>query len=177
MDRWTSSERFINGEQLALFGGVGTLESFREMEDDFYLIPLPKFDKDQPTYRSAVGDNVQLMGLAYTCQNIEAATATLELMAYYSAQMVTPSYYDEALKYKYTRDEEAAEMIDLIAECAYTDFVLIWEWKIWGTLWIRYSAFGSAAASNIRKSENQVRKTLQSILDKLDELSQTEFGI
>ena len=176
-NRWTSGEKFINGEQLARFGGIETLESFREMEDDFYLIPLPKLDKDQETYRSAVGDNVQLMGLAYTCQNIEAATATLELMAYYSAQMVTPSYYDVALKYKYTRDEEAAEMIDLIAECAYTDFVLIWEWKIWGTLWIRYSAFGPSASSSIRKSENQVRKTLQSILDKLDELSQTEFGI
>ena len=91
--------------------------------------------------------------------------------------MVTHSYYDEALKYKYTRDEEAAEMIDLIADCAYTDFVLIWEWKIWGTLWIRYSAFSPSASSTIKKGESQVKATLKTILDKLDELAQTEFGI
>ena len=39
---------------------------------------------------------------------------------------VTTAYYDEALKYRYSRDPESAEMIDLIRDSVYVDFAFAW---------------------------------------------------
>lgn len=40
---------------------------------------------------------------------------------------VRPIYYDEALKYMYSRDQGAADMIDLMGEVVYSDFGYIYQ--------------------------------------------------
>ncbi|MBR6735873.1 MAG: hypothetical protein IKL92_03265, partial [Oscillospiraceae bacterium] len=113
---------FADGNQMFSLQEISALQNFREMQDDFYLIPAPKLDLDQPEYISVMSDGNQIMGLSYTCEHIEAATATLELMAYYQSKMVSELYFDEVLKYKYSRDEDTAEMVQLVHDSVYTDF-------------------------------------------------------
>lgn len=132
---------------------------YREMSDDFAVIPTPKFNEQQNEYRIAMHDNNHLIGLPYTNSKIEATTATLELMAYLSYYNVFPEYLNEALKYKYTRDEEAAEMVQLIYDGIYTDFGIIWEQKIWDSLWLRNGGISKNPASGIMKVEGTWLKT------------------
>jgi len=169
LSNWTCY--FVNGTQLFRFSSISTMSGFREMEDDFYLIPCPKLDLNQPDYRSIMTDGNSLMGLAYTCQNIEAATATLELMAYFNDQMVTDLYFDEVLKYKYSRDDDTAEMVQLVTDSIYTDFVLIWERWIWDAHWLRYNGYGRGTVSMMKKSESNWIKRFNETLAKLDELA------
>ena len=166
---------FADGAQLFRYGSVSTMSGFREMEDDFYVVPTPKLDKEQPEYRAIMSDGNNLMGLAYTCQNIEAATATLELMAYFTDQMVTDLYYDEVLKYKYSRDDSTAEMVDLVTDSIYTDFVLIWEKYLWDEHWLRYKGYGPSVVSTIRKSESSWIQRFNETLAKLDELANEQY--
>ena len=45
----------------------------------------------------------------------------MEAAAYYANRMITPAYYDTALKTKYARDEESQAMLDLIYETRWSD--------------------------------------------------------
>ncbi len=144
--------------------------TYREMTDDYAVIPTPKFNEAQEEYRIAMHDNNHMIGLPYTNTKIEATTATLELMAYLSYYHVFPEYLNEALKYKYSRDEETAEMIQLIYDGVYTDFGIIWEQFIWQGMWLRNAGIAKNPASIIRKSEatwlkqfNQTVEALQSV--------------
>lgn len=144
---------------------------YREMTDDFAVIPTPKLNEAQEEYRIAMHDNNHLIGLPYTNSKVEASTATLELMAYLSYYNVFPQYLNEALKYKYTRDEEAAEMIQLIYDGVYTDFGIIWEQFLWGSLWLRNEGISKNPASIIKKSEANWLKRFNDIISKLDSVS------
>ena len=165
---WGSNEPFTNGNQLFLFGSLSTMQNLREMEDDFYLIPLPKLDMNQTEYRASMQDSNQIMGLAYTCQNIPAATATLELMAYLSHKNVNGLYFDEVLKYKYSRDDNTAEMVQLIHDSVYTDFVLVWELWLFDTHWLRYDGFIANPASQAKKKVDAWTKRFEETLQKLE---------
>jgi len=166
---------FANGNLLFLINPISSMEGYREMQDDFYLIPPPKLDTNQTEYRTVMTDGNQIMGLAYTCQHIEAATATLELMAYYNDKMVSDLYFDEVLKYKYSRDEGTAEMVQLCHDSIYTDFVFIWERWIWDAHWLRYNGYGMGTVSLMKKSEANWIKRFNETLAKLDELAEVPY--
>lgn len=101
----------------------------REMTDDYSILPLPKM-YDTQEYRTALGDNMTLFGINMNTDNIAACAATLEALCAESYKSVRSIYYDQALKYKYTRDDNTAEMIDLIERSIYTDFAYAWSSKL-----------------------------------------------
>ena len=160
---------FAEGNQLFNITSISDLggAKIREMTDDFYLIPNPKLDVNQAAYRSAMSDGNQIMGISWTCQNIPASTATLELMAYASKQMVEDVYYEEALKYKFSRDDDTPEMIELVHNSVYVDFVLIWERYLFDTHWIRYSGYKNNIASQISKVQDKWIKFFNETVEKL----------
>ena len=142
------------------------------MPDDFYLIPCPKLDSKQEAYRAAMSDGNHLMGISFTCENIPATTATLELMAYFNKKMVEDVYYEEALKYKFSRDDDTPEMIELVHNSVYVDFVLIWEKYLFGEHWIRYSGYNKNIASSIEKKQSTWLTTFDDTVAKLKTASE-----
>ncbi len=185
MAKILASEAFFAPEgadshnQMAIFAG-GTVcftvasvfhseVGLREMEH-FYIVPVPKLDTNQATYSSGVHDGVTLFGIPYDCVNVPAAAATLEAMAAESQRIVTPEYYDSALKYKYTRDQEAAEMIDLIRDCAYTDFAAAWSQDINDIVHFfrSNSAKLNGINSSLKKLTDKWSTSMGTLLEKLD---------
>ncbi len=123
---------FAAGNVCFVSGRLNMAELYlRDMETDYYVIPCPKYDTQQETYYTAVHDGINIYGINYHIEDerIASAAATLEAMAYYSYKDVRPVYYDSFLKFKYTRDDNAAEMIDLMHDSVYTDFVYIWQFS------------------------------------------------
>jgi hypothetical protein len=51
-----------------------------------------------------------------TVQNTEKVGAVIEALAAESRKSVLPAFYDIALKTKYARDDDSAEMIDIIRD-------------------------------------------------------------
>jgi hypothetical protein len=160
---------FAAGTQLFRLSNLNYIadSSVREMTDDFYLIPNPKLNTAQAEYRSAMHDGNQIMGISYTCQNIPAATATLELMAYFNKTMVEDVYFEEALKFKFSRDDDTPEMIELVHNSVYVDFVLIWEKYLFNEHWIRYSGYKKNIASSIEKKQSTWIQFFDETIEKL----------
>ena len=82
--------------------------------------------------------------------------------------MVNDAYYNEALKYKFTRDDRAADMIDFITSCMCTDFVFIWERWIFGEHWLRYDGINNNPVSLIKKEEKGWLKTFNDTIATLE---------
>ncbi len=117
---------FVEGKSLFFAGFLYTSEYLREMKDNYGIVPYPKFNKVQKDYVSVVHDLATLMCLPTTCEKVDAVCATLEAMAYYNHYEVTPEYYGTALKSRYIRDSQSAQMVDIIHEAAMTDFAYVY---------------------------------------------------
>ena len=101
-----------SGRLLFRLDAVTSAENMRDHEVDFGFLPYPKYDEAQETYLSQ--DWGGLCCVPATVANPELAGAVLELLAFYSAETVIPSYYDVILTGKLARDEDTANMLDIL---------------------------------------------------------------
>ncbi len=146
----------------------------RDMTDDFYIIPVPKYDETQSNYVSAIHDGCTIFGLTYCSDSTAASAATLEALAAESARTVTPEYYDLALKYKYTRDDGAAEMIELIHDTPFSDFVYAWSDSLneVGHFFRMYQT--KSASSAYKKMASAVNVKLEELINSLENYAKPE---
>ncbi len=114
---------FMDGTMLLL---PGWLYMAKELcgycDDDYGIIPYPKFDKDQQEYLTLVHDGTTIYCIPSTCDRLSMVSAITEAFAAESWRRVTPAYFDVALKNRYATDHHAAEMIDLIRAGITTDY-------------------------------------------------------
>lgn len=160
---------FADGNILLAVQGLCVSEEFlADMEDDFYVMPVPKLDEKQDRYYTQIFDSVTQFGIPTSCPHVGATTATLELMGYYSKKFVTPEYYDIALKERYTRDEKAADMIDFIHDTVYTDFAILWSGKLGNTTWFFRQNISKRFASTAKTQQKKWTTALEKLLDELE---------
>ena len=87
----------------------------RDMEDDFGIVPIPKWDSNQEKYYATVnGWNSFMYMLPKTVTDINRNSIILDAMAYHGRKLILPAYYEVCLQRKYARDEESAAMLDII---------------------------------------------------------------
>ncbi len=151
-------------------------ERIRNMETNFYAIPMPKYDEVQENYRSSQHDGTSIYGVLSTVheERLDPVSATLEAMCSMASTMVIPVYYDDILKSKYSRDPETAEMIDLIRSSLETDFGHVWSDSISSTsifLFFTDKINNDHIASYLEKSEKVWIKGLDKLIASLDDVA------
>ncbi|MBQ8551635.1 MAG: hypothetical protein IJ428_02345 [Clostridia bacterium] len=101
--------------------------SLREMSDDFGIIPMPKLDETVDGYYSTVGNAVEWGVVPVTVADPTMISAVAESLAYEGYERLTPVYYENSLKLKYTRGDADTEsrILDLITQSARTDFIYL----------------------------------------------------
>ena len=114
-------EMFSNNQALFFMQLMQIVPKLRDMEADFGIVPYPKYDEAQDKYYSRI-EGCELFGVPKTNTNPEMAAVILEAMACESMNNVIPAYYDVALKVKFTRDNDSAEMLDLAFENRVFDY-------------------------------------------------------
>lgn len=151
--------------------GLAGNEKVRNMESDFMIIPLPKYDENQETYRVNQYDGVPIYGCPTTvpADRIPLIAAWLEADCSMTSQIVIPAYYDLALKNKYSRDATTAQMIDLIHDSITADFCFYWGDSVGSLMDIFYANIqNDEFASTLKKNEKVWAKTLGKLTAKLD---------
>lgn len=104
---------FRNGHALFYNGLICAFAPFREMEDDFGIIPAPKYDEAQEGYLN-LGGSPFFMVVPIVSDDLDRTGAIMEGLAYDSVGIIDEAYYEKLLKGKMSRDEESTEMLDLI---------------------------------------------------------------
>ena len=118
---------FKNGQSLMLGNSsIGTSETFRDIDNDFGMVPYPKLDETQEKYRSLVHDTQNFGIVPLCCAHPDETGAVLEAMSAETWKTLTPTYYETALKVKYVRDELSAQIIDIIHDSIATEFAFVY---------------------------------------------------
>ena len=102
--------------------------NLRQMENDFGIIPMPKYDEAQSDYITFVNPAGSCLGVPITTPDTGETGLVLEAMASASKEFLTSAYYETALKGKYARDEESAEMLDILLNNRVYDLAMIYGW-------------------------------------------------
>ena len=140
---------------------------------DYGIIPTVKLNEEQSQYYSVVHDIATLQCVPTTCTKLEAVSAVLEEMAYESYLSVTPSYYETALKTKYTRDNLSSQIIDLLHDTAMTDMAYIYQDAFSSVGYAGRNLIASKKsdlASWYAKKEKAALKNMQKLIDKYTEM-------
>ena len=88
----------------------------QEMETEFGILPVPKYDKAQEFYRTWTHASGSTFSVTSAVKDDQAETIGLMLEAYaiLSHQYLKPAYYDIMLTSRNVHDAESAEMMDLM---------------------------------------------------------------
>lgn len=105
-------------ENRALFypNHLKTAETLRDMDNDFGVLPYPKYDDTQEKYYTTSTDGFSLFLIPSTVKDKEMVGIITEALCAESNKNVVPIYYDVVLKDKFTRDEESSQMLDIIRD-------------------------------------------------------------
>lgn len=91
------------------------MDELRDLETDFGILPYPKYEATQANYGHPVSAwHSEFLCIPQNVNSLERSGYVTELLAYQGKKLMTPAYYEKTLVGQYTRDEESAEMLDLI---------------------------------------------------------------
>ena len=120
------SDFFKNGHALFTQGVPHDIYKLRDMNDDIGMLPMPKYDESQPGFYSAAwGGAVWTLSKTFDLDDADAVRnmgAVLDAMAWYTEKNIIPIYKEVALKTKTARDDESADMLDIVFNSIYFDF-------------------------------------------------------
>ena len=118
------SNVFKAGRALFFASYLSSGTGLREMENEFGILPQPKYDEKQEEYLSFVNGAASTACVPKSLSDDALADAgyMLEVLASTSYYMVSDTLYDKVAKSKNARDEESAEMVDVIIRHRVFDF-------------------------------------------------------
>jgi len=171
-DQDLALNHFNSGLQLFLgYQRLGSLETnyLRSSEYEIGILPYPKLDELQEQYVTSSHDTAEVGLIPITLPESELpfVGAVLEVLTRESAKTVMSVYYEEALKFKYTRDSQSAQMLDLIHDNIRNSFSLAWGNSLGnylGSLMKDSTFHENSFASNYSKQEKRLQQILETMI-------------
>lgn len=107
----------VFNEGRAYFCGITfqKIETFlRDMEDDYGVLPNPKYDENQANYSTCVSGAGSMVVVPVSCTDPAFVGAMMEAMAAISYDMITPDLIHVLASTKNVRDEESSQIVQMI---------------------------------------------------------------
>ena len=125
--------------------GMPTKESLRNFEDEYGILPLPKWDENQSNYYTMASGEHTCLAVPKTSKDTEFVGTCIEALSAESYKQLTPTFYEIALKTRYLRDNESKEVLDLLVEGRTFDF---------GYIYGAFDTFGFLLSDMMAKGSN-----------------------
>ena len=161
-------QMFINNQGLFYLECASYINGLRNMSDDFGVLPLPKYSEEQEKYMTYVNPVASTMVVPVGPQNYDDLSKAIETMAILSSESVIPTYYELVLKRKTVRDEESAQMLDIIFSnriydlaCYYEQLGLMHIFQ--GAINERNNSYSSKYSKALNKAEKELKRIVKKI--------------
>lgn len=159
---------FAAGQSLFVVSNTNLLTDLGNMEDDYGIVPHPKWNEEQERYYCEATAKKIYVPLACSA-DMERVMVIKEALAVESLNQVYPAYYDNALKNRYIRDEESLRMLELIMNTTVLDLGQDPFWDIIRTPWLDgLSAKSPNFASRVEKNMKKSQKALDELMAMID---------
>ncbi len=112
----------------------GTVQraAFREVKANFGMLPLPKYEEKQESYRTSIGVSTAYIYLPATIKSPDKVAYILEAMSSESGELVE-TYFTRCLEGKFSRDENAYEMMRIATDNVIYDMGFLYNFGGIGT--------------------------------------------
>lgn len=105
---------FLSGHALFYLEPIGSLKKLRSMDAEFGVLPYPKLDEAQKDYATYIANYAAVCGIPVSAEDPERVGVVLENLCGLSHWDLQDAYIKDTLSFKYIRDEESREMLDII---------------------------------------------------------------
>lgn len=120
---------FMNSYAAFLTAEVKTANNIRDMEDTFGILPFPKYDEAQESYRTPLMYGLLVMTIPTTNGHAEETAMVMDALAYESSQSVVPVYFDNTVAHKGLRNENSVEMLEIMKYSRSADIAVVYGWN------------------------------------------------
>jgi len=110
-----NSVNFLTGEVLFYSGSLASMNNFRDLDDEYGMLPMPKYDETQNSYKTRTIDSYFAM-VPCTVTETDLIGAVLDVLYCEAYNEVHPAYFETSLQEKFARDEDTVAVIQLILE-------------------------------------------------------------
>ncbi|MBE6650509.1 MAG: hypothetical protein E7613_04265 [Ruminococcaceae bacterium] len=119
---------FYNKQTIFSLGSIGapTGEGLRNFEDEYGMLPLPKWDENQTNYYTMTPGEHTVLAVPKTVKDTEFVGTVIEALSAESYKQVVPTLYEIALKTRYLRDNESKDVLDIVVDGRVYEFGYIY---------------------------------------------------
>jgi hypothetical protein len=166
---------FAEGRALFLGNMLGSLNVFRDMETEFGVVPMPKYDETQERYGEYISNGwTTAYGIPLTNQNLDRTGVIMETLCGYSTDTVRVALYDVLFSAKLVRDEASVEMLDIIFASKSYDWAVDFTWG--SGFASAYNGIYNSKANNFVSTTEKLIKSVTKTLEKLvNDISALEY--
>ncbi len=165
------ADKFASGNGLFMFNCPGNLGGFTDMEQDFGILPIPKYNADQKEYytMTSIWFTTSLSVPKVHGADSSDIGTVMDAMSYLSYVDVEPTFAETYLQNRYIRDEDSVEMLNIITASKQYDPGFVFNWSSAITLPQNcVEKGGEQLASTIERA----RKGIESAVKKTVEMAQ-----
>lgn len=131
----------------------------RDMEDDFGILPLPKWDPEQSRYYAALNNwHSYTYMIPRSARDASRSAYIMDALAYHGRKIIKPAYYDVCLQRKYARDEESSAMLDIIFSSTVYDLGSVYD----------IGGYIGAFQGDFQKGDNSIASSYEKVAGKID---------
>ena len=125
----TFTKMFKANNLLVRTGNLYNAKSYRDMEGDFSLVCMPKYEESQDQYYSPTSPHASTgFVIPITTQDVDRAGVILETMAYYSGDTVREAYVNITLGEKIMRNEKSVALMNQMLDTMIYDIGYVFNW-------------------------------------------------
>lgn len=165
----------VFNEGRAYFCGITfqKIELFlREMEDDYGVLPNPKFDEQQDHYSTCVSGAGSMVVVPVSCTDPAFVGTMMEAMAAISYDMITPDLINVLASTRNVRDEESSQIVQIIIRSRNFDTARMHDVSIDGYVENQLRAKTKDVASYFAKNEKLWNKNIEKLNENYQKLAE-----
>ncbi len=161
---------FQNRRSLMTLAQIKAANKFRAMDDGYGILPIPKYDESQESYRNNRAYSY-LMVMPVTNANANDVSYVLDAMSYQTDREILPIFYGERISLKGLRNDDSIEMLDIISNSRYFDIGMCYGWRntVMNAVNGSVNAKNNQVASAIAGIEESLKASIDSIMAKLED--------
>ena len=124
----------------------------RNFEDDYGILPVPKYDENQKDYFALPGGEHTSMVIPKTIKDKEFVGTVIEALSAESYKTIVPTFYEIALKTRYLRDSESKLVLDMVIDSRTFEF---------GYMYGGFEGFGFLLENMMKSGNNNFESAYQ----------------
>lgn len=168
-----AANMFANGRGVFLGTAIGYLDYLRNMDDAYGIIPFPALDQKNPgdAYNSYIAGAGNAHIIPMNCPDFERTSVVLETMAYTSYNLLMPTIYEVNTLIKGTRDETAAEMLEMMNNNRIVDLAAAFWFDISAVCYSSFTQKTDTFVSQYTARQAQFEKAIYDTITAIQELT------